>query len=214
MQHQLPDGSWGDRHFFSVYDRLLNTIACVIALKSWNVDGHTIQKGIAYVKKNIWKLEDADDANMTCGFEVIFPALLQRSRDLGINDLPYHSPILTKIYAARDRKLKKIPREVMHQVTTTLLYSLEGLEELDWPRLLKLQSADGSFFTSPSSTAFAFMETKDPNCLKFITNIVQKFNGGALVTCFYLNNFVTMQHHIVTRSTYLRDYGQLIDYNA
>lgn len=131
------------------------------------------------MKENIWKLEDACDAHMTSGFEVIFSTLLRRARDLGIDDLPYDIPILRKIYAARDQKMKKIPRELMHKVTTTLLYSLEGLEDLDWPRLLKLQSADGSFFTSPSSTAFAFMQTNDHNCLKFITNVVQKLNGGA-----------------------------------
>nr|AHJ59323.1 copalyl diphosphate synthase 3 [Salvia miltiorrhiza f. alba] len=175
LQNQHPDGSWGDQHFFSVYDRLLNTMACIIALKSWNVGTHNMEKGISYVKKNVWKLEDASEAHMTCGFEVIYPALVRKASHLGIHDIP----IPNNIYTARDHKLNKIPKELMHQVTTTLLYSLEGLEDLDWSRLIKLQSADGSFFTSPSSTAFAFMETKDTNCLKFITNIVHKFHGGA-----------------------------------
>nr|UVC58041.1 CPS11 protein [Isodon rubescens] len=179
VDYQLPDGSWGDQHFFSVYDRLVNTIACLITLKSWNVHADKIEKGISFVKNNIWKVEDASEAHMTCGFEVIFPSLLRRARALGIDDLPYDIPVLRKIYTTRNKKLKKIPRELMHQTTTTLLYSLEALEDLDWERLLKLQSADGSFFTSPSATAFAFMQTQDPNCLKFITKIVQKFNGGA-----------------------------------
>lgn len=63
--------------------------------------------GISYVKNNIWKLEDASDAHMTCGFEVIFPALLRRARDLGIDDLPTDIPVLRKIYTTRDKKLKK-----------------------------------------------------------------------------------------------------------
>ncbi|XP_047943794.1 peregrinol diphosphate synthase TPS1, chloroplastic-like isoform X2 [Salvia hispanica] len=177
-QHQHLDGSWGDEQLVNVYDRLVNTIACVIALKTWNVHDDKIDKGISYVKEHVAELGDAFDVHMTCGFEVIYHTLLQKAHDLGIEEIP----ISEKISTARDHKMKKIPRELMHQVTTTLLYSLEGLQELDWPRLLKLQSPDGSFFTSPSSTAFAFMETKDHKCLKFITDIVHKFNGGAPTT--------------------------------
>ncbi|KAI5426681.1 hypothetical protein KIW84_032203, partial [Lathyrus oleraceus] len=36
VDNQLPDGSWGDE-LFVAHDRILNTLACVIALKSWNV---------------------------------------------------------------------------------------------------------------------------------------------------------------------------------
>ena len=74
----------------------------------------------------------------------------------------------------------RIPRDIMHRVPTTLLYSLEGMPGLDWEKLLKLQSQDGSFLFSPSSTAFALMETKDHNCLKYLTNLVQRFNGGGI----------------------------------
>ncbi|KAF3666130.1 hypothetical protein FXO37_10725 [Capsicum annuum] len=35
--NQLVDGSWGDKFMFLAYDRIFNTFACVIALKSWNV---------------------------------------------------------------------------------------------------------------------------------------------------------------------------------
>jgi len=69
----------------------------------------------------------------------------------------------------------------MHKVPTTLLHSLEGMLGLDWKQLLKLQSQDGSFLFSPSSTAFALMQTKDENCLKYLNNAVNKFNGGGKV---------------------------------
>ncbi|KAL7102177.1 hypothetical protein ACP275_08G103000 [Erythranthe tilingii] len=179
QQHQLPDGSWGDEHFFCAYDRLINTLACVIALRSWNVHADKSEKGIRYIRENVCKLEDANTDHMPCGFEVVFPALLQKARNLGIEDLPYDAPIVRDVYNARDRKIKRIPMEVLHNMETTLLYSLEGLENLEWEKLLKLQATDGSFLSSPSSTAFAFMQTKDENCLKFIENTVQKFDGGA-----------------------------------
>lgn len=46
VENQLPDGSWGDRCAFSAHDRLLNTLACVIALKSWNIFPDRCDKGI------------------------------------------------------------------------------------------------------------------------------------------------------------------------
>jgi len=74
----------------------------------------------------------------------------------------------------------------MHKVPTTLLHSLEGMLGLDWKQLLKLQSQDGSFLFSPSSTAFALMQTKDENCLKYLNNAVNKFSGGGKVLPFSL----------------------------
>lgn len=67
---------------------------------------------------------------------------------------------------------------MMHELPTTLLHSLEGMPDLMWQKLLKLQCQDGSFLFSPSSTAFALQQTQDHNCLKYLTNHVQKFNGG------------------------------------
>lgn len=43
--NQLSDGSWGDELYFLAYDRLLNTLACVVALTYWNVHTHKSEKG-------------------------------------------------------------------------------------------------------------------------------------------------------------------------
>nr|B8PQ84.1 RecName: Full=Copalyl diphosphate synthase CPS1, chloroplastic; Short=Copalyl diphosphate synthase 1; Short=SmCPS; Short=SmCPS1; Flags: Precursor [Salvia miltiorrhiza]ABV57835.1 copalyl diphosphate synthase [Salvia miltiorrhiza] len=179
VQNQLEDGSWGDQKLFCVYDRLVNTIACVVALRSWNVHAHKVKRGVTYIKENVDKLMEGNEEHMTCGFEVVFPALLQKAKSLGIEDLPYDSPAVQEVYHVREQKLKRIPLEIMHKIPTSLLFSLEGLENLDWDKLLKLQSADGSFLTSPSSTAFAFMQTKDEKCYQFIKNTIDTFNGGA-----------------------------------
>ena len=45
INNQLEDGSWGDKYFFSTYDRILNTLACIIALKTWNVATEKFEKG-------------------------------------------------------------------------------------------------------------------------------------------------------------------------
>nr|AZB50382.1 terpene synthase 1 [Nepeta racemosa] len=176
-QNQKADGSWGD-DFFCIYDRFVNTLACIVALKSWNLHPHKIQKGVTYIKKNVHKLKDGRPELMTSGFEICVPAILQRAKDLGIQDLPYDDPMIKQITDTKERRLKKIPKDFIYQLPTTLLFSLEGQENLDWEKILKLQSADGSFLTSPSSTAAVFMHTKDEKCLKFIENAVKNCDGG------------------------------------
>ncbi|KAM7503068.1 hypothetical protein LguiB_001972 [Lonicera macranthoides] len=75
-------------------------------------------------------------------------------------------------------KLARIPKEVLHTEHTTLLFSAEGLEDLDMEKLLKLQCLDGSMLFSPASTAHILTHTKDPNCLKYLNHVVDRFNGG------------------------------------
>ncbi|XWS46829.1 hypothetical protein CRYUN_Cryun14cG0101800 [Craigia yunnanensis] len=175
--NQLPDGSWGDRQIFMAHDRLINTLACVIALKTWDIHPDKCQKGVSFFKENISKLGNENAEHMPIGFEVAFPSLLELARSLDI-EVPYDSPVFQDIYAKRDLKLTRIPKEIMHNVPTTLLHSLEGMSGLDWEKLLKLQCKDGSFLFSPSSTAFALMQTKDENCLRYLKKTVQRFNGG------------------------------------
>ncbi|KAG2693657.1 hypothetical protein I3760_08G106500 [Carya illinoinensis] len=180
--NQLPDGSWGDGEIFLAYDRILNTLACVIALKSWNILPEKYERGISFLNENMSKLESDNDEHMPIGFEVAFPSLVEIARSLNI-DLPYDSPVFQDIYAKRNVKLERIPRDILHNLPTTLLYSLEGMPDLDWEKLLKLKCQDGSFLFSPSSTAFAVMQTKDLNCLNYLKRVVQRFNGG--VPCVY-----------------------------
>ncbi|EPS59783.1 copalyl diphosphate synthase, partial [Genlisea aurea] len=147
----------------------------------WNIHDDKTKKGINYIRENVKTLEGAKAEHMTCGFEVVFPSLLQRAEKMGIDGIPYDDPVVRQIQAAREEKLKRIPIEMMHRGPNSLLFSLEGLQEndLNWDRLLKLQSADGSFLTSPSSTAYAFMKTKDEKCYRFIANTLRSCNGGA-----------------------------------
>ncbi|KAL5053459.1 hypothetical protein RYX36_034141 [Vicia faba] len=176
VDNQLADGSWGDE-LFVAHDRILNTLACVIALKSWNVNPDMCEKGMKFFVENLDKIQDENVEHMPIGFEVAFPSLLNIAKSLNI-EVPEESPILKEIFTMRDQKLKKIPREVLHKVPTTLLHSLEGMQDLDWNQLLQLQSQDGSFLFSPSSTAFAIMQTGDEDALNYLQKIVEKFNGG------------------------------------
>ncbi|KAJ9543056.1 hypothetical protein OSB04_022763 [Centaurea solstitialis] len=179
VKNQLPDGSWGDHLIFLAHDRIINTLACIIALTFWNVHPTKCQKGLEFLKANISKLEDENEEHMPIGFEVAFPSLIDIARNLNI-EVGEDCPVLEEIYARRNLKLTKIPKNIMQKVPTTLLHSLEGMPDLEWEKLLKLQCKDGSFLFSPSSTAFALMETKDEKCLQYLTNAVTKFHGGGV----------------------------------
>ncbi|KXG28747.1 hypothetical protein SORBI_3005G161200 [Sorghum bicolor] len=180
-QNQLADGSWGDKTFFLIHDRIINTLACIIALKSWNVHDDKYNKGRSFICENLWRLNEDDEDWMLVGFEITLLTLLEKAKDLG-HDLPYDEPALQAIYAKRDLKLAKIPKDILYAVPTTLLLSIEGMPSLDWKRLLRLQCADGSFMSSPAPTAYALMETGDEKCLEFLDRVVKKFNGGVPFT--------------------------------
>ena len=74
----------------------------------------------------------------------------------------------------------RIPIDVLHSVPTSLLFSLEGIPGLDWDRLFKLQFPDGSFLGTPSATAYALMQTGDKKCHEYLTDVIEKFNGGGV----------------------------------
>ncbi|XP_054814368.1 ent-copalyl diphosphate synthase 5-like [Prosopis cineraria] len=177
IDNQLPDGSWGDAHIFVAYDRLLCTLASVVVLTHYNVHPDKAHKGLKFFKENVNTLENENREHMTCGFEVILPTLLQSAKSLNI-DLPDDFPALQEILARRDAKLKRIPMEVLHSVPTSLLFSLEAIPGLQWKKLQKVRSKDGSYLFCPSSTAFAFTQSKDPHCLNYLNNVAHNFNGG------------------------------------
>ncbi|PAN11748.1 hypothetical protein PAHAL_2G213000 [Panicum hallii] len=182
IQNQLPDGSWGDQAFFMIRDRIISTLACVVALKTWNMHADKWERGQLFIQENMWRLAHEEEDWMLVGFEIALPSLLDMAKDLDL-DIPYNEPALKEIYAERERKLAKIPRDVLHAMPTTLLHSIEGMVDLDWEKLLKLRCLDGSFHCSPAATATALKQTGDKKCFEYLDGIIQKFNGG--VPCIY-----------------------------
>nr|3S9V_A Chain A, Abietadiene synthase, chloroplastic [Abies grandis]3S9V_B Chain B, Abietadiene synthase, chloroplastic [Abies grandis]3S9V_C Chain C, Abietadiene synthase, chloroplastic [Abies grandis]3S9V_D Chain D, Abietadiene synthase, chloroplastic [Abies grandis] len=183
LQNQLKDGSWGEGFYFLAYDRILATLACIITLTLWRTGETQVQKGIEFFRTQAGKMEDEADSHRPSGFEIVFPAMLKEAKILGL-DLPYDLPFLKQIIEKREAKLKRIPTDVLYALPTTLLYSLEGLQEIvDWQKIMKLQSKDGSFLSSPASTAAVFMRTGNKKCLDFLNFVLKKF--GNHVPCHY-----------------------------
>nr|APP91795.1 diterpene synthase-like protein [Marchantia polymorpha] len=189
--NQSSGGSWGDADFFQFYDRIINTLACIIALKTWDACPDAVEQGVKFIQANLHKLESEVDAHMPIGFEIVFPAMMKNAEALGLA-LPYKPAFVTAIEPERQKELKKIPMDIVHKYPTTLLHSLEGVHEiLDWDKLLKLQSQDGSFLCSPASTACALMYTKDEKCLGYIEDMLNRF-GNAVPNVYPVDLFEHM----------------------
>nr|AEK75338.1 labda-7,13E-dien-15-ol producing bifunctional diterpene synthase [Selaginella moellendorffii] len=180
--NQLPDGSWGDRNHFQIYDRVLSTVSCLVALKTWNLGHDNINKGERFLKQNIYKLTK-DKGDLLCGFELIFMTMLEEAKQKGL-DIPIDIPALKILQGYRQKKLQKIPLEMVHSIPTTILYSLEGLQDhINWEKILQFIGTDGSFLSSPSATACVYMHTKDPRCLEYLKGVVKKVKNS--VPCQY-----------------------------
>ena len=106
LDNQLPDGSWGDAALFSAYDRITNTLGCVVALTKWSLGHENCRRGLSFLEENMWRLAEEDPESMPIGFEIAFPSLLETAKSLGIV-FPYDHQALQRIYATREVKLKK-----------------------------------------------------------------------------------------------------------
>ncbi|TVU42420.1 hypothetical protein EJB05_08824, partial [Eragrostis curvula] len=171
-QNQLPDGSWGDGTTFG--DRIISTLACVVALTSWNIQTNNCNRGLLFIQENMWRIADKEHDWMPVGFEIALPSFLEMAKVMGL-DIPYDEPALKEIYAQRDRVLTQISRDVLHDMTTTTL-NKEDAVHLDWEKLLRLRSSDGFILRLPSAEDTATNQTGDKKCFDYLDGIFQKFS--------------------------------------
>nr|PNR33483.1 hypothetical protein PHYPA_025427 [Physcomitrium patens] len=111
MDNQLSDGDWGEPSLFLGHDRVCNTLACVVALKTWEVGAQNMERD--------------DDNHMPIGFEIVFPAMMEDAKALEL-DLPYDATILQQIAAEREKLKDRIPMAMLLQLQSengSFLYS-------------------------------------------------------------------------------------------
>ncbi|KAH9310979.1 hypothetical protein KI387_026014 [Taxus chinensis] len=176
MDNQLWDGSWGLSDLPYIKDRLFHTLACIIALRTWNVGNKNVETGLRFIRENIGKIGSEDKHN-PAGFEIIFSAMLEDARGLCL-ELPYESSPLKLMLAKRKEILKSIEIDHMTEYGASLIYIVEGIERIvDWNKVLRHQNKDGSLFHSPSATACALKHTKKSTCLKYLNSMLQNLEN-------------------------------------
>jgi halimadienyl-diphosphate synthase len=163
IEHQWLDGSWGGQIRY-YHDRILCTLAAVIALRQWG-DGLEVQRaikaGVQYVWKNLQFLHH--DPIELVGFELIVPTLMAEARRMGL-EVPSHSGGYARI---RSEKLRLVPRSAFYTPGTPTAFSLEFLGESTDPRhqndVHLLQGPNGAVANSPAATVYYLRQVGNEN---------------------------------------------------
>ncbi|MFS8027333.1 putative ent-kaurene synthase [Helianthus anomalus] len=190
VKNQLDDGSWGLVNHNGTHqllkDSLSSTLACIVALKQWNVGEDQINKGLRFIESNLASATDKSQPS-PFGFDIIFPGMLEYAQQLDIN-LRSKQIDFTLLLHERDLELKRCHSNEMEAY---LAYNSEGLGNLyDWHMVKKYQMKNGSVFNSPSATAAAFINSQDAGCLSYLTSLLDKFgNAGTGFLLSYYQRF-------------------------
>ncbi|GLJ24452.1 hypothetical protein SUGI_0466900 [Cryptomeria japonica] len=188
IENQLWDGSWGLLDLPYIKDRLSHTLACLIALRTWNLGAENVEMGLRFIKENIGKIASEDRYNPP-GFDLIFTAMLEDARDLCL-ELPYDSPPIKMMFTKREEILESIEINHMNEYDKSLIFIVEGIRRIvDWDKVLRHQNKNGSLFHSPSATACALMHTRNFSCLKYLNSILENLENK--VPSAYPLNLVT-----------------------
>ncbi|KAM2009837.1 hypothetical protein ACFX16_004557 [Malus domestica] len=190
--NQLHDGSWGPPNLQPLFtkDALLSTLACILALKQWNVGEEQINKGLHFIESNVASATD-EEQQSPVGFNILFPAMIEYARNLKMN-LPLGAPTLDALFHRRDFELKRGYASNSEGWRTLLAYISEGFgKSQDWDLVMKYQRKNGSLFNSPATTASAFAHLKNADCLKYLRSLLEKF-GNAVPTVYPLDKYARL----------------------
>jgi halimadienyl-diphosphate synthase len=174
--NQLDDGSWGAKEPFYYHDRVISTLAAMIALAKYGrraTDKRAIQSGLYALERitdGATKGLTENPIGTTVGFEMIVPTLLAEAQKLGI--IKQHGEILLgKLSKMRAAKLERLNGRLINKYITAAFSSemvgTDGLNKLD---LNNLQESNGSIGHSPAATAFYLIEVnrEDSKSLSYL----------------------------------------------
>ncbi|XP_040361761.1 ent-kaurene synthase, chloroplastic isoform X3 [Rosa chinensis] len=192
LDNQLHDGSWGppNLHQLLTKDALLSTLACILALKRWNIGEELIDKGLHFIESNLASATDREQPSPV-GFGIIFPSMIESAMNLDVN-LPLGGLTLDALLLRRDFELQRGNRSNSEGWRAYLAYISEGIgKSQDWEMVMKYQKKNGSLFNSPSTTAAAFTHLNNAGCLSYLRSLIEKF-GSAVPTIYPLDNYARL----------------------
>ncbi|KAM0901609.1 hypothetical protein ACQ4PT_019880 [Festuca glaucescens] len=168
LLNQQDDGSWGINEFRSSANKdiLSSTLACVLALKKWNVGHEHMRRGLHFIGRNFSIVMDEQIA-APIGFNVIFPGMLRQAITMGLQ-FPVRQTDIDVILHLWEMEVKRQDAKKSCGREAYMAYVAEGLGNLlDWNEVMKFQRKNGSLFNSPSTTAAALICNYDDKALGF-----------------------------------------------
>lgn len=175
-EHQLPDGSWGASEPRYFHDRVINTLAALVALQHRGrraADRKRRERGGAALALMLQGLA-TDLAGAPSGFELLVPTLIKEGRQLGL-EFTANEHWLDQLARKRAAKLAALPANLINRHYTPA-YSLEmvgvdGLRLIDVDNILE---ANGSVACNPAATAFFLLHVQaEPRALAYLRAVTQ-----------------------------------------
>jgi halimadienyl-diphosphate synthase len=184
-ENQLPDGSWGAAAPMYYHDRVLCTLAAMIALTYRGRRGQDkvqIERGRLALERIVGGATQglsADPNGATVGFEMIAPTLAAEAERLGIIK-KQGDRILGRLSKQRAKKLSYLKDNMISKyVTIAFSAEMAGTDGKHMLDIKNLQENNGSIGLSPSATAYfaTYIKKGDEASLKYLHSIV-KPDGG------------------------------------
>ncbi|HVI47264.1 MAG TPA: hypothetical protein VM802_20470 [Chitinophaga sp.] len=206
IAQQQPDGSWSNNtgiHFN--HDRIICTLAALIACKTWHAQGltpaDTISNAITYLSSALQTVETS--IQQLVSFELLLPALLEKADALGI--VLADDTTLDRLKAGMTQKLRKIEQVAFFCRPHPAFHSLEGLPSrlIQWEHIQAIQDSNGGILSSPSATAFAYLKTGNTRCLHYIDQLINDM--GYIPAIYPVDNFATAWMLDILLSLELKD---------
>ncbi|KAL3675072.1 hypothetical protein R1sor_025020 [Riccia sorocarpa] len=182
-QHQ--DGSWAGESTVCLFDSVLSTLACVVALRTWNTCSSCIRKGEKFLEEVLSEMEEDDLKMISPGVFHALAELLEEALRLGIS-LPYSSSVIKHFRINHGLLIDSLRgyTDVIKLCPKRLLSFPEGLRSvIPWSKCAEIQSAEGDLFLSPAATACLVIETGDINALGYLKRLLKQF--GSAVPSMY-----------------------------
>jgi len=191
-EHQLPDGSWGAPAPMYYHDRVLCTLAAMIALSYQGRRGRDrtqIENGKLALQRIVGGATQglqADPNGATVGFEMIAPTLAAEAEKLGIIK-NQGNRILGRLSKQRAKKLAYLQNNMINKhVTIAFSAEMAGTDGKHMLDIENLQEGNGSVGVSPSATAYfaTYIKRGDAPSLKYLRSVIKPDGGMPNVAPF------------------------------
>lgn len=191
-ENQLPDGTWGAAAPMYYHDRVLCTLAAMIALSYRGRRGQDrlqIEKGkfaLERIVSGATQGLQADPNGATVGFEMIAPTLAAEAEKLGIIKRQ-GDRILGRLSRQRAKKLAFLKDNMISRfVTIAFSAEMAGTDGKHMLDIANLQEGNGSVGLSPSATSYfaTYINRGDERSLKYLRSVAKPDGGMPNVAPF------------------------------
>ncbi|GAB4831261.1 hypothetical protein Ancab_005274 [Ancistrocladus abbreviatus] len=186
LDNQNPSGFWGETDWegFPTIDSLPATLACMVALKTWNLGHQHIQKGMAFISANAAIILKGYGNFFPRWFTIIFPGMIELAKKAGMEVAFLHEiEEINDIFYERSKILQREQIIDKYEHPPLLSY-LEALPSwyccFDEESIFSSLNEDGPVLQSPSAAAHAFIVTGHERCLAYLQTLVQTCKSGAV----------------------------------